>query len=389
MVLINNLYSTNLVGAFLVILTPVYFYALVWAVWLNPLTTLNLNSIINLDFYSLPFGFSFSTFFTLFVAPILLCSPWIIFFVFYKNKVANSFEVMTESISVIPTRWRIFYAVNGMLVIFTFLIPVISPIFVILIAAVLAWAVIRASEFAWERSKAFLVLYSLIIFAIFCSLPILFLLEFIKNMPNFFFVIVLDIWLRYMPYFYTLTIIIANALSIGSVFWLIYAGAVEYERQELRGVGFTEIPYRKIRALEYILFFGFLVFWIVILATDFYGTALASPELLLISQSLDLILSIYTTIALIAGLLVTVIASVKGLQKSENRAPILGYFFGVFFVLMEVVRMGIDYVPSLFVLFGVTVDIIQGGLIISAGIIFLIIFLISFIRAEDEDDDFY
>lgn len=368
----------------LILLSPFYFFALIWAVKFSPVG-LDLNRIVNFNYFFAPFGFNFSAFFTVFIAPILLTVPWILLIFIYKTKMSNSFIVMKEDVSFIPTRWRIFYAVNGFIVIFTFLIPIISPALVLLFIGEIAWAIIRASDFAWDRSKIFLVLYSLLIFVILMVIPIIFFMEFMISLPNFFFII-LEIWIRYVPYFYDLTIIIANALSIGSIFWLIYAGAVEYERQELKGMSFTEVPTRKIRILEYLLFFIFLIIWIPIAVDNLLIQSFA--PLVPIAFGLDLIFSGYTTFALIAGVLVMFIAFIKGLHKRENRAPILGYLFGVIFVLMEVVRMAIEYIPGLVILFGFTINAIQGGLIIFAGIVFLIIFLVSLIRAEGESDDY-
>ncbi|MFX0134641.1 MAG: hypothetical protein ACFFDN_13460 [Candidatus Hodarchaeota archaeon] len=344
------------------ILTPIYFFLLMGIINQDPLNPFTFYIV---RYY---FGKDVETFIRTILVPLLFIIPWWLFILAYKNKFANSFSEIKQTTSVIPIRWMIFYGFNGIFTIITFIIPYISPFFVIIAFASFAWAIIRNSEFAWNRTKAFLVFYSFIIFGLFLALPILVLFEFVTKYVIVFNQIMI-IWNDFLPIFYEFSVIIANALAIGSLFWMIYAGAAEFEKESFSGMAMTEVPETGIKVLELILFAAFFTIWIYSLPPE--GT------------TLKLIMTYINWTCLIIGTLVMFICFFKGLGRGDDKRPFFGYFVMILFLGLEAFRM----YPTLIGGLKTTPIELMSIIMLATGIIFLIVFLVAFIRASDEDID--
>jgi len=344
------------------ILTPIYFFILMEIINQNPFNPFTFYLI---DYY---FGKEVETFIRVVIIPIFFTLPWWLFILAYKNKFANSLSELKGTTSVIPARWLIFYGVNGLFVILTFIIPYITPALVILAFASFAWALIRASEFAWERSRRFLVFYSFIIFSIFLALPILIQFEFATKY-YIVFQQLMAIWNEYLPFFYEFTILIANSLAIGSLFWMIYAGAAEFEKESFSGMALTEVPEKEIWILEILLFITFFILWIYSLPPS--------------ETTLKLILSYINWTCLAIGILVMFICFFKGLSRGDDKRPFLGYLLMIVFLGLEAFRM----YPILIGGLKTTPINLMTTIVLIAGITYLVVFMIALIRAPDEDID--
>ncbi|MFX1449323.1 MAG: hypothetical protein ACFFCM_00690 [Promethearchaeota archaeon] len=344
------------------ILTPVYFFLLMGIINQDPFTPFRFYIV---EYY---FGKEVETFIRTIIVPILFTIPWWLFVLAYKNKFANSFGEIRRTTSVIPVRWMIFYGFNGIFTILSFIIPYITPFFVVIAFASFGWAIVRNSEFAWNRGKAFLIFFAFIIFGLFLALPILVLFEFITKYVIIFTQIMV-IWNDFLPFFYEFSVIIADALAIGSLFWMIYAGAAEFEKESFSGMAMTEVPETEIKILELILFTVFLTIWIYSLPPA--------------QTNLKLVMTIINWTCLIIGTLVMIICFFKGLGRGDDKRPFFGYFVMILFLGLEAFRM----YPTLIGGLKTTPLELMTIIMLVTGIIFLIVFLVALIRAPDEDVD--
>jgi hypothetical protein len=350
----------RLLVVILFIITPIYFVLLIYFVNFNG------DLVLNLDLFK-QIGPNATYFF---IFPLVFSFTWWIFLYFLRNKIPNSFSIVREETSPIPTRWLIFYGVNAAIMLAFFIIPLVSSLFAIFGFFVLAWQVVVRSDWAYERGKATLACWGLIIFGLFLAFPILVQIEF-WNDYTIFWSRLWGSWQNYIPYLYSFSIVIVNALTVGSIFYLIYGGAVEFERGAF-GTSYDQVPRRPIVLLEIILFVIFaLIWWQTIVSGGIFSW-------------------IYLIISL-SCLFLAVLMFFIGLIKSRRtgiRPSILGYIFAVLFMGIEGYRILIvvlNYgIQNLFSPTGAYPLELMTTTILIASIIFIAVVLVAIIRAPEE-----
>ena len=351
----KGIYLHRLLTLFLIIITPVYFFILMNYVWLRT------PFIIPFFEYYIPGS---SEFIVKWVMPITFTVPWWIFLILYKNKYANSFVEMKERFVIIPKRWIVFYGINGLLVIALLFIPFITPTFLIITVGLLAHDIYLLTLSERDgRGKYFAFVLILILLEIF---PVIFQLAFIDRYLVFWNEI-FSIWVVYIPYLFKITILMADALEFGGIFWLIYAGAMEFERDSGLTVT-TEVPETKIKIFQTILFVIFGTIWIISLlypAHTIYGE----------------ILFFIDVIALTVGIIILLISLKKNISRETSTSPFIGYVFMLVFLVLEVFQT----IPYLFGLAPERNVWLMSIIVFIAGIMFLIMWFISFVVAEKDD----
>jgi len=302
---------------------------------------------------------------TTIVTPILFTIPWWIFLIMFRDKFANSFVELKERFLIIPKRWIIFYGMNGLLVISLLFIPFITPTFIIIVFALLAHDIYLVTLSEREgKGKYIGFVIILILVEIF---PLLIQIEFMNKYMLFWHNIFL-IWNAYLPYIYTFTVLVANALAFGSIIWLVYGGAAEFEREAGMTVT-TEAPATKIKIFQSAIFSSFLFIWI---------WSLLYPQYIILSQ----IIAIIDIVALTVGVIVMLISFRKNIQLETSTSPVIGYGFMLVFMVLEIIQM----FPFLLGQAGTNDIIILMSLVVFiAGIMFLIMWFISFLVAEKDD----
>ncbi len=308
------------------------------------------------------------TFYVIF--PLVFSFTWWIFLYFLRNKIANSFSLIREETSPIPTRWLIFYGVNAAIMLIFFIIPFVSSILAIFGFFVLAWQLVVKSDWAFERGKKIVFCYGLIIFGLFLIFPIIVQIEF-WNDYSIFWDRLWGSWGTYVPYLYSFSIVLVNALTIGSAINFVYSGAGEFERGAF-GTTYDTSPRRGIILLEVILFVIFgLVWWQSIVSGGVYSWIYSGISLICL------------TIAVLIFLI-----SLFRSRKTGIRPSILGYIFAMLFMGIEGYRIvtvvstqGIENIFNPLVAFNI--ELIT-TIILIASIIFILVFLVAVIRAPDE-----
>ena len=347
----------RLLTLILIILIPIYFFTLMWYV--------NIQTPFTFTFFEFYFPGS-SAIITTIVTPILFTVPWWIFLIMYRNKFANSFTELRERFFIIPKRWIIFYGMNGLLVISLLFVPFVTPSFIIIVFGLLAHDIYLLTLSEREgKGKYIAFIIILILVEIF---PLIIQIEFMNKYMLFWQNIFL-IWDTFLPYIYTFTVLVANALAFGSIIWLVYGGAAEFERESGMTVT-TEAPIVKIRTFQLLIFSSFLFIWI---------WSLLYPHLIILSQ----IIAIIDIVALTVAIIVMLISFRKNIQLETSTSPVIGYGFMLVFMVLEIVQMfpfllGAQVSADHLLLMTIVVFI--------AGIMFLIMWFISFLVAEKEDD---
>ncbi|MDD1778150.1 MAG: hypothetical protein LUQ65_08255 [Candidatus Helarchaeota archaeon] len=350
----------RLLVVILFIIIPIYFVLLIYFVNSSTGIPLNLELFITIG--------PNVTYFLIF--PVVFSFTWWIFLYFLRNKIPNSFSIIKEETSPIPKRWLIFYGVNAVIMLAFFIIPLVSSIVAIFGFFVLAWQVVVRSDWAYERGKATLACWGLIIFGLFLLFPILVQIEF-WNDYTIFWNQLWEWWQSYIPYLYSFSVVLVNALTIGSIYNIIYGGAVEFERDTF-GTSYDKVPRRPIILLEIIVFIVFVLIWWQTIVTG------------------GIFSWIYLVISLFC-LLVAVLMFFIGLIKSRRtgiRPSILGYIFAVLFMGIEGYRLLIvvlNYgIENLFSPTGAYPIELMTTTILIASIIFIAVFLVGVIRAPEE-----
>ncbi|MHA1129524.1 MAG: hypothetical protein ACTSQI_13015 [Candidatus Helarchaeota archaeon] len=346
----------------LFIVIPIYFVLLIHFV--------NLEGDLSLDFGFFQAIGPWWTYYVIF--PLTFSFTWWIFIYLLRNKIANAPSIIKEETSPIPTRWLIFYGVNAAIMLGFFIIPYISSILAIFGFFILAWNIVVRSDWAYERGRSTLICYGIIIFGFFLTFPILVQIEFWNDYTVFW----NRLWLQWatgniIPYLYGISIVIVNALTIGSLIYFIYEGSAEFERGAY-GTTYDKAPRRAIILLQIILLIIFgIVWWQSIVSGGVFSW-------------------IYTGVSLTC-LLIAVLIFLIGLFRSRKlgiRPAILGYIYAVLFMGIEGYRIvhvitvyGIDEIFNPALAFDIALITL---IILIASIIFIIVFTVAIIRAPDE-----
>ena len=349
----------RLVVVILFIVIPIYFVLLIFFVNLEG------NLVLNIQLFK-DIGEEI-TYYVIF--PICFSFTWWIFLYFLRNKIANSYELIKKETSPIPTRWLIFYGVNALIMLGFFIIPLVSSIMAIFGFFVLAWNVVVKSNWAFERGKTIVICYGIIIFGIFLLFPFLVQIEFWNDYAVFWDRL-WGSWGGYVPYLYSFSIVIVNALTIGGVFHFIYSGASEFERGAF-GTTYDKAPTRAIILLEIILFVVFTIIWWQSIVTG------------------GIYLWIYLVISLICLFLAVLIFLISLFRsRTTGVSPsILGYIYAVLFMGIEGYRILIVALDDITNLFDPTKGYPIGLMtttIMIASIIFIIVFIVAVAKAPDE-----
>jgi hypothetical protein len=328
----------------LIIGIPVYLWGLLWVLFINGVTfnVPNENVSVLVQFV---------------VAPLFFSIPWILFIYLDRDRVVASIKHMTETSSIIPIRWRVFYGFNTLIVIMALIIPFVSPILAVAGGVVLAGRVYFAIESMKQKRKRTKALIVFLLLVIFAGLPTILLIYFVSSYSTLF-DRVWTIWENNVGYIYLFSLCIGDALAVGSLFWLIYAGAAEFEFERF-GTYTTRPPAKFIRIFE-VIFFA-LIFY--------FGRPF--PPISGISSGPDRSLIGYVNLGCLAIVgIVFLISTFKGLKRpGSGRSSVWGLLFLIAFLSIELYWHYINYSET---------SVVPTVAVFGATILFLIMFLVSF-----------
>ncbi len=284
------------------------------------------------------------------LCPLVFSVSWLFFLILFANRLSETIDSMDKTVGIIPLRLRFFFGLNALFILFIFVFPLITPIIAILSFASMAWRLTTFRKESWDESeistatKVLMVLFSIL--PIFCTISIL---------PQY---LVLSIflwdtlWLPLLPLIFIVSVCLCTALAIGSLFYMIAnRGVSEYEQIFIDTTVQKYIWHIRIFELFLFIFFLFLSFGNFPLMNIFYY----------------------------AGFAIVIIVSIVNFINGKRRdVSFKSHFFGY---LLAAVFMGSNLIifnPDLAL-------IIQEVSLILSAIVFILIFIFKFFRAEESE----
>ena len=284
------------------------------------------------------------------LCPLVFSVSWLFFLILFANRLSETIDSMDKTVGIVPLRLRFFFGLNALFILFIFVFPLITPIIAILSFSSMAWRLTTFRKESWDESeistatKVLMVLFSIL--PIFCTISIL---------PQY---LVLSIflwetlWLPLLPLIFIVSVSLCTALAIGSLFYMIAnRGVSEYEQIFIDTTVQKYIWHIRIFELFLFIFFLFLSFGNFPLMIIFYY----------------------------AGFAIVIIVSVVNFINGKRRdVSFKSHFFGY---LLAAVFMGSNLIifnPDLAL-------IIQEVSLILSAIVFILIFIFKFFRAEESE----
>ncbi len=281
------------------------------------------------------------------LCPLTFSVSWFYFISLLKERVANTIDAMDRVTSIIPLRLKIFYGMIALVVLFIFVFPLLTPVICVLSFMSMAWHVSTQEHDFSEGGIPFitkLLIGLAVILALFCTISI------IPQYISLFTFLFTGIWLYFIEHIYIFSYCLCTSLAIGSVFFMYEnKGVSEYEDIFTSPSASKEVSY--VKYVEFILFIFFLF--------------LAYLEI-------ELIILFYWS----GFIIVTVVGIINLFTSKEESGKYSGHILGY---LLAAIFMGSN-VLSYFLI----AQIIESISLITAALVFIIIFLLTFILVEEE-----
>ena len=283
------------------------------------------------------------------LVPLVLAFPWLAIIYLYRYKLANSLINLWNNTILIPLKWRIFYGFNALIISLFFVIPFTTPIVALIAAIFLAGRIVARVRYPEQGAGAGPWIGFTILALLFAIAPIYFV---IKLIPLYTLItgIIIELWFSNITIIALIAMWIANALAIGSLLEFIAVLRIHHQIDTF-GYKLSEVPKRLIIVLEILIFISL---------TTIYLTYPSESSMFFFYVNIGS-LGIVSIIFLI-GL-------ITGIKTKENRKTLTGLFVAAVFVGIYVFQ---NINPN-----AITV------VMITAFIIFLIVFLYSFSQAEN------
>ncbi|MBY9007204.1 MAG: hypothetical protein KGD63_10650 [Candidatus Lokiarchaeota archaeon] len=284
------------------------------------------------------------------LCPLVFSLSWIFFIGIFLNRLAMSFDKMDNTISIIPLRLKLFYGAIAVVVIFIFILPIITPFISIISFMSLAWQGSTRKKENWDESKTpfstKLLMVGAALLPIFCTISI------ISEFVRISFLFSTSIWADLTEHIYIWSYCLCTALAIGSLFVLLAnKGISEYESIMVDKTQKKKMWYVNIVELGLFVFFLYLA----------YGKFK--------------IIEFFYTAGFILIIFVSIVNYFAEKQKTgKYKSHILGYILAALFMGSNVLifqNTGVEIISII-------------SMIVLAGI-FIIVFLLTFITMEETE----
>lgn len=191
-------------------------------------------------------------------APLFFSLPLFLFAALSHERIIRTFEVLDTTTTIVPLRYRIFYGFNTLLIVVFFLFPILFPILSVASSVILAGRALNTSNWFWRQGRVVKSAACVATFTAMCGGPVyLTTIYYLEGLHVFLTNWLWELWANNMVITYTISMCIVDALAIGSVVWLIFAGSAEFEVKTF-GLALTKPPYRAIAILEATFFVMFV-----------------------------------------------------------------------------------------------------------------------------------
>lgn len=301
----------------------------------------------------------------LFVAPLFFSIPWILFIYFNRDRMADAIQHMTETTTIIPVRWRVFYGFNTLIILLFFVLPFFSPVLAIVGGAVLVGRIYYGREIIRAGGRRRKALFVVLLSVIFIGVPLILLIRIITPYVD----ALASIWSSWetnVPIIYVFSLCLGDALAVGSLIWFIYAGAAEFEFKSY-GTYSTRPPAKLIWLFETTIFLIFVYLGVLLyLPIPQIGWTPVGGDLFH-----SVVMNYINPICLAIVGIIFIVSTFRGLRKSGERSSAWGLILLIgFFAIEVVIRL-----TSALTITGVLTIVLFG-----ASALFLLLLAVSFQR---------
>jgi len=226
------------------IVIPIYFFAFVW-IYMPEVSIPSLSD-------------ESSSFLVDGLAPIFFSLPWLYGTFLYRYKFADAYSHMGEAVGQLPLTFRIFYTFNLFLVLIYFIFPLFTPLLAIISVILLSSFIARMiSKDEEQPNKLVRFLLLILLFPLIMLISI----GFYSELPEIWDVLG-DSWFDNLDTFFGAGLILADAIAIGSLLWLLYEGASQVDPT-------ITIPEIRISFIVAIIFaIGSYLYWYTEVSVD-------------------------------------------------------------------------------------------------------------------------
>ena len=286
------------------------------------------------------------------LCPLVFSISWLFFIILFANRFAETIDSTDRVVGVIPLRLKLFYGINAVYILLIFVFPLITPVVSVLTFASFGWQLTTIRKERWEEdtkvsllTKIVMILASII--PVFCGIVII--PEYIK-LSIF---LLWDIWIPLLDPIYIISYCLCTALAIGSLFILFAnSGISEYEQIFVDTTKTKKMIQIKILELVLFVFFLFLAFYEFTVIDLFYNAGF------------------------VIVLIVSIVNYFSGKQKtSKFRGHVMGYILAAIFMGSNLIFIS-DTAFS---------DFMKVSSLIISGILFILVFLYTFIHLEEPE----
>lgn len=287
----------------------------------------------------------------IYITPWFFSFGWVFMLVLFANRISGSIDALDVHIQVIPTRLKLFYGLNALILLVVFAVPIITPVICILAFASAGYrlATIHTDWDEVERTP----IGAIILAIIFAVIPVISSYAVLPDMLEFSQFVWFTYWVPVIPQLYQISLALSTALVYGSLAILIKTGAAEYENARVTSNKKDPINKTNVKIFQ-VLFFAFLLFleW----------------------KELDLKDVIY-----LGGFVIVFFITIVNFIKGRNNADFKTYLFGY---ILTVILYGANLLS--WEGLGMEESIKMIVIMISAAS-YLIIYFIVFLRYNEEE----
>ncbi|MHA2248742.1 MAG: hypothetical protein ACXAD7_00200 [Candidatus Kariarchaeaceae archaeon] len=274
--------------------------------------------------------------------PIFFSLPWVIITIMRATKIANSYTLMGRALGKVRIDQKLFYGLNAAFTMIFLVLPFASPILTVL-GVFIAFRILTRKAIIGRISKLFWFIPALIISII----PGLIVIAFYSNYRDLFDKI-FEIWQDYIDDIFYMGLCLALAISIGNFFYFLHERRKKFSRTTLD-------PYRLIYLLKFV-FFGFLLY-------------------LYLDESIDGVstINLINIFAAVLAAIEFILRRINDIHSESSGANLMVYaFIFINFITNQVKRY-------------ISIEVFRALLIVVSGLIFFILFALSYRYAEDEE----
>ncbi|RDE17128.1 MAG: hypothetical protein C4K47_00210 [Candidatus Thorarchaeota archaeon] len=201
-------------------------------------------------------------------APAVFSAAWVGAMYYERYRLANAVQIMHDTTTTVPLRWRVFYGANAAFVLTFFILPLATAPMALAGGLFVAGHVfyrVGVGKMGGGRPAAAL---GVLVGIALCILPFIIMIQFTPAYLQVWQTI-LDAWSTYwVGIVYGVAQCLVNALSFGAPFYFLFFAAGQYDKG-LYGEVYTRTPSALIRIFETVCFVILIVFYLPPMPTPF------------------------------------------------------------------------------------------------------------------------